>query len=65
MKKALIITWTGFQDHEVVYPYYRLLADKFSVDLVADKRDALGRVYGIFAIGIVRPNRICQKLHLP
>ena len=52
MKKALIITWTGFQDHEVVYPYYRLLADKFSVDLVADKRDELGRVYGIFGLNM-------------
>ena len=52
MKKALIITWTGFQDHEVVYPYYRLLAEKFSVDLVADKRDALGRVYGIFGLNM-------------
>jgi protease I len=52
MKKALMLTWTGFQDHEVVYPYYRLLADKFSVDLVADKRDELGRVYGIFGLNM-------------
>ena len=22
--KALIITWEKFQDHEVIYPYYRL-----------------------------------------
>ena len=47
-----MLTWTGFQDHEVVYPYYRLLADKFSVDLVADKRDELGRVYGIFGLNM-------------
>ena len=52
MKKALILTWTGFQDHEVVYPYYRLLAEKFSVDLVADKRDELGRVYGILGLNM-------------
>ncbi|SVC16315.1 uncharacterized protein METZ01_LOCUS269169, partial [marine metagenome] len=24
-KRAVIITGTGFQDEEVVYPYYRLL----------------------------------------
>lgn len=47
MKKALIITSTGFRDHEVVYPYYRLIGAGFNVDIVADKRDERGRVYGV------------------
>jgi protease I len=51
-KNALILTWSGFQDHELVYPYYRLLGDGFSVNIVADKRDAQGRVYGIFGLNM-------------
>lgn len=46
-KRALIITHSGFQDHELVYPYYRLLGDNFKVDIVAEKRDGNGRIYGI------------------
>jgi protease I len=56
-KHALILTWTGFQDHELVYPYYRLLGDGFTVDTVADKRDEQGRIYGIFGL-----NMPCQVL---
>jgi protease I len=44
MKKALIITWESFQDHELVYPYYRLLEDEFTVDIMSNK---IGRIYGI------------------
>jgi protease I len=51
-KNALIITWSGFQDHEVVYPYYRLLGADFKVTLVADKMDELGRVYGILGLNM-------------
>jgi protease I len=46
-KKALILTWSGFQDQEVIYPYYRLLGAGFEVECVADSRDGAGRVYGI------------------
>tara|TARA_R110000824_G_scaffold237011_2_gene425778 strand:+ start:1070 stop:1624 length:555 start_codon:yes stop_codon:yes gene_type:complete len=44
MKKALIVTFSKFQDHEVIYPYYRLLEEEFEVDIMADK---LGRIHGI------------------
>ena len=43
-KKALILTWEKFQDHEVIYPYYSLKENGFEVNLVANK---LGRVPGI------------------
>jgi len=56
-KKALILTYTGFQDHELVYPYYRLLGAGFETKIVADKADELGRVYGI--LGLSMP---CQVL---
>jgi protease I len=46
--RALIITWTGFQDHEVIYPYYRLQGAGFEVQIAADQKDSKGRVYGIF-----------------
>jgi protease I len=46
-KKALIVTCTGFRDQEVVYPYYRLQAAGFAVDLVSDKKDDRGRTYGV------------------
>jgi protease I len=51
-KKALILTWSGFQDQEVIYPYYRLLGAGFKVEVVADKRDELSRVYGIIGVGV-------------
>ena len=51
-KKALIITWSGFQDHELVYPYYRLLGAGFETTIVGDKRDDLGRFYGIFGLNM-------------
>jgi len=42
--KALIITWEKFQDHEVIYPYYRLLEEGFEVDIMSNVH---GRIYGI------------------
>jgi protease I len=44
MKRAIIITWEGYQDQEVIYPYYRLLEDNFEVDILAEKS---GWIYGI------------------
>ena len=44
MKKAILLTWEGFQDHEVVYPYHALKEHGFEVNLVANKK---GRIYGI------------------
>lgn len=46
-KSALILTWTGYQDQEVIYPYYRLLGAGYHVEVVADQSDSAGRVYGI------------------
>ena len=44
MKKAIILTWEGYQDQEVIYPFYRLLEDEFQVDILAEKA---GWIYGI------------------
>ena len=43
MKKAIILTYAGFQDHEVIYPYHSLKENNFDVTVVANQ---LGRFYG-------------------
>ena len=42
-KKALILTWERYQDHEVIYPYYRVQEEGFEVDLMTN---VIGRVHG-------------------
>jgi len=44
MKRALILTYSKYQDHEVIYPYYRVQEEGFDVDIMAD---TTGRIYGI------------------
>jgi|GEM_PF-483936 len=50
--KALILTWSGFQDQEVVYPYYRLLGAGIDTIIVADQRDTRNRVFGILGVNM-------------
>jgi len=42
--KALIITWEKFQDHEVIYPFYRLEEEGFQVHIMSN---LIGKIYGI------------------
>ena len=44
MKRALFITFSKFKDHELIYPYYRVLEDGFEAHIVADKKDERNRV---------------------
>ena len=41
--KSLILTWEKFQDHEVIYPYYRL-QEEGVVDIAAN---VTGKIFGI------------------
>jgi protease I len=43
MKKALIITWEKYQDHELIYPYYSLMEHGYEVDIMANK---IGKIWG-------------------
>jgi len=43
-KKALIMTWEKYQDHEVIYPYYRVQESGYEVDIMSNK---VGMIYGI------------------
>ena len=47
LKKALIITGQGFQDQEVIYPYYRLLEENFVVDIAAKNKETLFGILGL------------------
>tara|TARA_A100001015_G_scaffold271233_1_gene324635 strand:- start:77 stop:598 length:522 start_codon:yes stop_codon:yes gene_type:complete len=44
MRKALMLTWEGYQDNEVLYPMYRLHEDDFEVDILAESK---GFIHGI------------------
>ncbi|MEO3976556.1 type 1 glutamine amidotransferase domain-containing protein [Streptomyces sp. CAU 1734] len=44
---AVIITGPGFQDHDVVFTYYRLLEEGWHVDVATKNADAVSGKYGI------------------
>ena len=46
-KRAVIITGPGFQDEEVVYPYYRLLEAGFSTDIATKDGSVVYGKYGV------------------
>ncbi|MBL18367.1 MAG: hypothetical protein CMC82_00855 [Flavobacteriaceae bacterium] len=41
------MTWDSFQDHEVIYPYYRVQEDGLEVDIMSNK---IGRIFGILGV---------------
>lgn len=50
-KVAVILTWNGFQDQEVIYPYYRLDEEGFTVHVTTNCDggcDADRKVVGLF-----------------
>ncbi len=50
VKNALIITWDGYQDQEVIYPYYRTLEENFNVTILANKTN--DKIHGILGHSI-------------
>ena len=46
-KRTVIITGPGFQDEEVVYPYYRLLEEGFKVDIASKDGEIVYGKYGV------------------
>ena len=47
MNSAVIITGPGFQDHDVVYTYYRLLEEGWEVDVATKNGSAVTGKYGV------------------
>jgi protease I len=50
--KSLIITWAGFQDQELVYPYYRLREESADPKDVVIMANVLGRFHGIMGVNM-------------
>ena len=50
--KALIITFEGFQDHEVVYPYYRLREETKNPEDIVVMANVKGRFRGILGVNM-------------
>lgn len=50
MKKALIITGKMVQDHEYVYPYYRLLEEGYILDIATNNREEVSGQIGVKVI---------------
>jgi protease I len=57
MKKAIIISGNLAQDHEFIYPYYRLLEDNFDIDVVM-----LEGKHGLGILGTALPPNKEQKV---
>lgn len=47
MKRAVIITAQGFQDEELIYPYYRLQEAGFAVDIAVKGGEQVRGKYGV------------------
>jgi len=47
MSNAVIITGPGFQDHDVVYTYYRLIEEGWLVDIATKDGNAVSGKYGV------------------
>jgi protease I len=50
--KSLIITWAGFQDQEVVYPYYRLREEAQAPEDVVIMSNVIGKFHGIMGVNM-------------
>lgn len=59
-KRALIIIGEKYQDHEFIYPYYRLKGEGFKVDIAAKE---IGEIYGIIGTRI-QSDLIYPDMHI-
>ena len=57
MKRALILKWEKFQDHEVIYPFYALQEHGYDVTVAANARGGQ-RILGILGA------HICSDIHV-
>jgi protease I len=44
---AVIVTGPGFQDHDVIYTYYRMLEEEWEVDVATKNGDPVTGKYGV------------------
>jgi protease I len=60
--KSLIITWSGFQDQEVIYPYYRMREESENEADVVIMSDVVGKFFGILGSNM-NSNYNCEILN--
>lgn len=53
MKKAVIITGPRFQDHEYIYPFYRVQEAGFSVDVATKNKETVLGDFGTPAVATI------------
>ena len=46
-KKIVMLTAQGFQDEEVIYPYYRMLEEKWQIDVATINGELVKGKYGV------------------
>lgn len=51
------MTWEGYQDQEVIYPFYRLQEDNFEIDISASKP---GEIHGILGTKMIATKSITE-----
>ncbi len=51
--KSIIITWSNFQDQELVYPYYRLTEESKNIKDVVVVSDKVGKFFGILGVNMI------------
>ncbi len=47
MFSAVIVTGSGFQDHDLIYTYYRLKEEEYAVDVASKAASPVKGKYGI------------------
>ena len=60
-KRTVIITGPGFQDEEVVYPYYRLLEEGYKVDIATKDGAVVNGKYGVPAHATMATTDLKEK----
>ena len=50
--KTLIITWAGYQDQELVYPYYRMREEANNPTDVVIMANVIGKFHGIMGVSM-------------
>ncbi len=62
--RAVIITDTGFEDPEVIYPFYRLVAAGFRVDIASENGLDVKGKFGFPISSLLKPNKPVSAANL-
>jgi len=63
-KNAVIITGPEFEDPEVIYPFYRLVAAGFNVDIATENAKDVKGKFGFPISALLKPNKPINTIDL-